>query len=68
VQTLLEELIYFAMRYIPSLVVCLGCHTANLYSFCSVSPAVPITARNDTAVNESQSDDAVNCHLAFGAV
>jgi len=69
VQTLLEELIYFAMRYIPSLVVCLGCHAANLLTFCTVNQATPDTDVNTSStLNHSYTDDDAKCHLAFGAV
>ena len=63
-QTLLEQFTYFAMRYIPSLLVCLVCHAANLVTFCSLSKAPPVAVVNASA----PSDDAVTCHLLFGAV
>lgn len=70
VQTLLEELIYFAIRYIPSLVVCLGCHAANLLSFCTVTQVMPHTddVNTSSTLNHSYIDDDALCHLAFGAV
>jgi hypothetical protein len=58
-QTLVEEVIYFIIRYIPSLFVCLGCHAANLLSFCHVT----VTSNDTTLTNASTLTD---CHLAFG--
>jgi len=66
VQTLVEELIYFALRYIPSLLVCLGCHAANLFSFCVLSTSSVANTSLQIAVDDD--DTVLQCHLAFGAV
>lgn len=56
-QTLMEEFAYFAIRYIPSILVCIGCYAANLYTFCDV-------------INSSDlaNTTSVDCRLAFGDV
>jgi hypothetical protein len=51
----MEEFAYFAVRYIPSILVCIGCYAANLYTFCDV------INRSDLANATS-----VDCRLAFG--
>jgi len=71
-QTLLEELIYFAIRYIPTVLVCVGCHAANLFSLCSVAstamPAPAAVANSNTQTPAHAGRDYVTCHLAFGNV
>jgi len=72
VQTLLEELIYFAIRYIPSVLVCIGCHVANLYSLCSVASAAELASaavvNGNTQIPTLDGHDDVMCHLTFGNV
>jgi len=72
VQTLLDELIYFAIRYIPSVLVCIGCHAANLFLLCSVAstaaPAADAVANDNTQSPADTRRDDVTCHLAFGNV
>jgi len=72
-QTLLEELIYFAIRYIPSMLVCIGCHAANLYSLCSITgtdavPAAEPVDNSNTQTETHAGRNDVTCHLAFGNV
>lgn len=44
-QTILEELIYFVICYLPTLAVCLICHGLNLFTFCQhkILPSFNIT-------------------------
>lgn len=55
-QTLLEELIYFFIRYIPTIVICLFCHGLNLLTFCQT-----------TIDSTENANVTISCHLLFGA-
>jgi len=72
-QTLVEDLIYFIVRYIPSMLVCVGCHAANLLSFCqhttaSLTASANVNITSSSSISAHNESDAVICHPAFGAV